>query len=84
MDIQAVKDPTFVEKLKHLLQSINNTALDTDLAYNLDIENALKSIQEGNFIRKIKPKQSPKNGEENNLVQQRFRSIRRHSFLSFL
>lgn len=33
-EIDKVKDPSFVEKLKHLLQSINNTAI-TDKAYNL-------------------------------------------------
>ncbi|WP_281234427.1 hypothetical protein [Flavobacterium gelatinilyticum] len=48
-EIDKVKDPTFVEKLKHLLQTINNTAVDSDTAYNLDIENALENIEKGNF-----------------------------------
>ena len=46
-EIDKVKDPSFVEKLKHLLQSINNTAVDSDEAYNLDIENALNNIKKG-------------------------------------
>lgn len=47
-EIDKVKDPSFVEKLKHLLQSINNTSVDSDAAYNLDIENALGDIKKGN------------------------------------
>lgn len=49
-EIDKVKEPTFVEKLKHLLQSINNTAINSDAAYNLDIENALENIKKGNFL----------------------------------
>ena len=48
-EIDKVKDPTFVEKLKTLLQSINNSGIDSDAAYNLDIENALENIEKGNF-----------------------------------
>ena len=48
-EIDKVKDPTFIEKMKHLLQSINSTSEDTDIQYNLDIENALESIKKGNF-----------------------------------
>ena len=48
-EIDKVKDPSFVEKLKHLLQSINNSIVDPDAAYNLDIENALENIKKGNF-----------------------------------
>ncbi|MBS7253113.1 hypothetical protein [Flavobacterium branchiicola] len=48
-EIDKVKDPSFVEKLKHLLQSVNNTSVDSDAAYNLDIENALENIKKGNF-----------------------------------
>lgn len=47
-EIDKVKDPSFVEKLKHLLQSINNSTVDSDAAYNLDIENALENIKKGN------------------------------------
>ena len=48
-EIDKVKDPSFVEKLKTLLQSINNSGIDSDAAYNLDIENALENIEKGNF-----------------------------------
>lgn len=48
-EIDKVQDPSFVEKLKHLLQSINNSTVDSDAAYNLDIENALESIKKGDF-----------------------------------
>ncbi|MFH6946305.1 hypothetical protein [Flavobacterium sp. FlaQc-50] len=48
-EIDKVKDPSFVEKLKHLLQSVNSTTPDSDTAYNLDIENALEDIKKGNF-----------------------------------
>ena len=48
-EIDKVKDPSFVEKLKHLLQSINNTKIDSDTAYNIDINNALEDISKGNI-----------------------------------
>ena len=48
-EIDKVKDPSFVQKLKHLLQSINSNKDDTDIDYNIDIENALDSIRKGNF-----------------------------------
>jgi hypothetical protein len=48
-EIDKVKDPSFIEKMKHLLQSINSTSEDTAIQYNLDIENALESIKKGNF-----------------------------------
>ncbi|MRX39839.1 hypothetical protein GJU43_11185 [Flavobacterium sp. LC2016-23] len=47
-EIDKVKDPSFVEKMKHLLQSINNSTVDSDATYNLDIENALENIKKGN------------------------------------
>ncbi|WP_433763326.1 hypothetical protein [Flavobacterium ginsenosidimutans] len=59
-EIDKVKDPTFVEKLKHLLQSINNTAIDSDAAYNLDIENALDDIKKGNFYTEDEAKEIAK------------------------
>lgn len=48
-EIDKVKDPSFVKKLKHLLQSINSTADETNTDYNTDIDNALESIKNGNF-----------------------------------
>ena len=52
-EIDKVKDPSFVEKLKHLLQSVNNSTIDSDAAYNLDIQNALNNIKKGNFYTEI-------------------------------
>jgi phage terminase small subunit len=48
-EIDKVKDPTFIEKMKHLLQSINSTSEDTVIEYNFDIDNALESIKDGRF-----------------------------------
>ncbi|MGQ7947033.1 hypothetical protein [Flavobacterium sp. WC2509] len=48
-EIDKVKDPSFIEKMKHLLQSINSTSETTIAEYNIDIENALESIKKGNF-----------------------------------
>lgn len=59
-EIDKVKDPSFVEKLKHLLQSINNTAINSDEAYNLDIENALDSIKKGDFYTEDEAKEIAK------------------------
>ncbi|MDQ8014210.1 MAG: hypothetical protein REI96_17280 [Flavobacterium nitrogenifigens] len=59
-EIDKVKDPSFVEKLKHLLQSINNTAIDSDAAYNLDIQNALDDIKKGSFYTEDEAKEIAK------------------------
>ncbi|WP_264536989.1 hypothetical protein [Flavobacterium sp. N1736] len=59
-EIDKVKDPSFVEKLKHLLQSINNSTVDSDAAYNLDIENALENIKKGNFYTEDEVKEIAK------------------------
>lgn len=59
-EIDKVKDPSFVEKLKHLLQSINNSAIDSDAAYNVDIENALENINKGNFYTEDQAKEIAK------------------------
>lgn len=48
-EIDKVKDPSFVDKLKKLLLSINSTTVDTAVEYNIDIEKALESIKNGNF-----------------------------------
>jgi hypothetical protein len=48
-EIDKVKDSTFIEKMKHLLQSINTPTETTVAEYNLDIEKALESIKKGNF-----------------------------------
>jgi len=48
-EIDKVKDPTFVEKLKRLLLTRNSTSDTTDVHYNIDIEKALESIKNGNY-----------------------------------
>jgi len=48
-EIDKVKDPTFIEKMKHLLKSINTPSETTIAEYNADIENALENIKKGNF-----------------------------------
>lgn len=48
-EIDKVKDPSFVDKLKNLLLSIKSTTKETVVDYNIDIEKALKSIKNGNF-----------------------------------
>ncbi|SFC81285.1 hypothetical protein [Flavobacterium phragmitis] len=59
-EIDKVKDPSFVEKLKHLLQSINNTTIDSDASYNIDIESALDNIKKGNFYTEDEAKEIAK------------------------
>jgi len=59
-EIDKVKDPSFVEKLKHLLQSINNSTVDSDASYNLDIENALENIKKGNIYTEEEAKEIAK------------------------
>lgn len=49
-EIDKVKDPGFVEKLKRLLLTTNSSSSETtDADYNIDIEKALESIQKGHF-----------------------------------
>jgi hypothetical protein len=48
-EIDKVKDPTFVEKLKHLLQSINTTTATTISDYNNDIDDAIENIKNGHY-----------------------------------
>jgi hypothetical protein len=48
-EIDKVKDPTFVEKLKRLLLSTNTPSEITNADYNIDIEKALESIKNGHF-----------------------------------
>ena len=48
-EIDKVKDPSFIEKMKRLLQSVNSTSETTVDEYNIDIENALENIKKGNF-----------------------------------
>lgn len=48
-EIDKVKDPSFLEKLKWLLLSTNSTSETTNADYNIDIEKALQSIKNGHF-----------------------------------
>ena len=48
-EVDKVKDPNFLEKLKHLFISINSTSETSDIDYNNDIEKALESIKNGHF-----------------------------------
>ncbi len=48
-EIDKVKDPNFVEKLKRLLLSTYSTSETTDADYNIEIEKALESINNGHF-----------------------------------
>lgn len=41
-----VNDPSFITKLKHLLQNLNKE--DNDLEYNADIDSALENVSKGN------------------------------------
>lgn len=46
-ELDKVKDTSFIEKLKHLLQNFGKA--ETDVDYNVDIDTALKNIADGNF-----------------------------------
>ena len=48
-EIDKVKDPSFIEKLKHLLVFTNSGKKESIIDYNLDIDAALESIKNGNF-----------------------------------
>lgn len=48
-EIDKVKDPSFIEKLKHLLLATKSTPETTNADYNIDIEKALESINNGRF-----------------------------------
>ena len=56
-EIDKVKNPFLIEKLKTLLQSINNSTIDSDASYNLDIKNALENIEKGNFYSQDEAKE---------------------------
>ena len=59
-EIDKVKDPSFVEKLKYLLQSINNSNAESDASYNLDIESALENIKKGKIYTEDEAKEIAK------------------------
>ena len=49
-EIDKVKDTSFLEKLKTLLKSRNESSTESIEEYNYDIEKALDSIAKGNFV----------------------------------
>lgn len=59
-EIDKVKDPSFVQKLKSLLQSVNNPDNESDASYNIDINNALESIRKGDFYTEDQAKEIAK------------------------
>jgi len=57
-EIDKVQDPTFIEKLKHLLQSKNAISENENKAYNIDIEKTLEDIKKGKFYTEEEAKNS--------------------------
>lgn len=55
-EIDKVKDPSFIEKLKHLLEYTNSEKKETPIDYNLDIDKALENIKNGNFFKQEEAK----------------------------
>jgi hypothetical protein len=52
-EIDKVKDPSFVDKLKHLLQFENSEKTETNIDYNIDIDKALNDINNGNYFDEV-------------------------------
>ncbi len=48
-EIDKVKDPNFIEKIKRLLETINTSKEATTAEYNADIDAALKNINDGAY-----------------------------------
>jgi len=48
-EIDKIKNPDTIKKLKNLLKSINYSLVNSEESYNLDIDNSLKSIERGNI-----------------------------------
>lgn len=46
-EINKIKNPHTIKKLKNLLESINDPTGNSTKTYNLDIENSLESIKKG-------------------------------------
>lgn len=49
-EIDKVKDPSFIEKLKHLLQFTNSEKTESNIDYNIEIDNALENVKNRNFF----------------------------------
>ena len=59
-EIDKVKDPSFIEKLKVLLQPNTDKSIISDENYDFEIEKALENIKNGNFYSEIEAKEISK------------------------
>ncbi|WP_244248407.1 hypothetical protein [Flavobacterium foetidum] len=48
-EIDKIKNPQTIKKLKNLLESIHYPNIDSVNSYNLDLENSIKAIKDGKF-----------------------------------
>jgi hypothetical protein len=56
-EIDKIKNPNTIKKIKNLLESINYSMIRSSDSYNLDIENSLRSIKEGNIYTENQSKE---------------------------
>ncbi|SEO85923.1 hypothetical protein SAMN05444671_1208 [Flavobacterium sp. CF108] len=56
-EIDKIKNPNTIKKIKNLLESINYSMIRSSDSYNLDIENSLRSIKEGNIYTENQAKE---------------------------
>ncbi|UUF12224.1 MULTISPECIES: hypothetical protein [Flavobacterium] len=56
-EIDKIKNPKTIKKIKSLLESINYSMVSSSDSYNLDIENSLRSIKEGNIYTENQAKE---------------------------
>ena len=59
-EIDKVKDPSFIEKLKVLLQPNKDKLIISDENYDFEIEKALENIKNGSFYSEIEAKEISK------------------------
>lgn len=59
-EIDKVKDPSFIEKLKVLLQPNKDKSIISDENYDFEIEKALENIKNGRFYSEIEAKEISK------------------------
>jgi len=48
-EIDKIKNPRTIKKLKNLLESIHYPSIDSVDSYNLDLENSINAIKNGKF-----------------------------------
>lgn len=56
-EIDKIKNPNTIKKIKNLLKSINYSMISSSDSYNLDIENSLRSIKKGNIYTENQAKE---------------------------